>query len=358
MRRLAKQTLAVCVYYSGILKFIDWLFVQFTGHREPRVLMYHRVISDPFAATEFTQPGISVSTRTFEKQIKYLKKRFRIVSTAEHREFLKAISADKEPRVVITFDDGWRDNLENAYPILKSSAASATIFVCSDFVGTKLKFWFHSIGYYVLKGKITVETINGILNGITHEQAQSLSARLSDRELVDQLLARAKSLSPDQVELLIQRLKEISGLNDPEWNDHAFVADWNSLRHLDPNVITIGSHGCSHKLLTAVSSAEAAAEIGESKTKIESELGRNVESFAYPNGDYDDNIKSLVAAAGYGSAYAVGENQPSKDRFAIGRIGIHEGSSLGVGNKFSRAIFAMQLSPAIRKLNSRKQSGY
>lgn len=362
MRRFVKQALAVCLYYSGILRVIDWLFIRLSKSHDICVLMYHRVMDNSLAAEEFTQAGITVSTQTFRKQIEYLVSRYQIISTRQHLASLKSAGICARRQVVITFDDGWRDNIENAMPILRSYKAPATIFVCSDFVGSNLKFWFHSIGHHVIKGRVPARDVNTILCDIAGESFAPLGDNLSGSELLDRLLECVKQLSAEKIELLVSQLELTSNLHDTTWTNERFSATWDNLRQLDPALITIGSHGCSHRLLTAISRDQASKELSESKRRLETELDLTIETFAYPNGAYDNDIKVLVERAGYHSAYAVGESRGKADLFALGRIGVHEGATLGFGNKFSPALLALLLSPTLRYMKSQShkqnQTGY
>jgi peptidoglycan/xylan/chitin deacetylase (PgdA/CDA1 family) len=94
------------------------------------VLMYHRVLPDG-APDDGIEPGMYVRASTFERQIAWLRARWKIEPLGR---LMAAAPRPGEPaRIALTFDDGWRDNLSVAWPILERHAVRATIFLVRDF---------------------------------------------------------------------------------------------------------------------------------------------------------------------------------------------------------------------------------
>lgn len=100
------------------------------------------------------------------------------------------------------------------------------------------------------------------------------------------------------------------------------MLDLSQLREMSANGIEIGSHTVSHAHLTALSDSDLAAELGDSKKAIEDLIGKPVEGFAYPYGEWDARVKDAVVQAGYRYAAAtnIGALAPATDPFAIPRI--------------------------------------
>ena len=96
----------------------------------PLILAYHSISRN-------RKDALSVSAIEFEKQLKWLKnKNYKVVTIEE------AIRMKNQKSAVITFDDGYRDNYEIAFPILKKYGFNATIFIATDFIGTeKIYHW-------------------------------------------------------------------------------------------------------------------------------------------------------------------------------------------------------------------------
>lgn len=89
-------------------------------------LAYHSVSSKDYL--------YSISKERFEKQLLYLKKKFKIVSSLELADMLSNGQMPKENIAVITFDDGLEDNYQEAWPILKKHSVPATIFMTTELV--------------------------------------------------------------------------------------------------------------------------------------------------------------------------------------------------------------------------------
>lgn len=354
MRRIIKQLLAAVLYYSGLLALLDFCALKFAVRSHSVLLMYHRVLDDPFSELEYAQTGTAVSTEAFRAQIAFLAKRFAVMTAGDY--IAKLSSGQPLPKrcAVVTFDDGWIDNFENAFPILKQYNVPATIFVCTDFVNTGKKLWFHEILHSIKWQKLNSEQLSQVLAKFQNESSvrstrtMSLSEHISTDVLIDNFFHLAKELNADQLENLATGLSQISGKTDEYWMQKRFSLNWEEITAMEQSVIEIGSHGKSHRLLTSIPDHEVVSELSESKLQIEKRLGKKVRTFAYPNGSYDENIKRMTAEAGYEGAFAVSSETSASDLFAVPRTGVHEGANAGFNGRFSRATWALALSPARR----------
>lgn len=352
MRRIIKQLLAAALYYSGILTLLDYCALKFAVRSHPVLLMYHRVLDDPFAESEYAQTGTAVSTASFREQIAFLAKRYAVMSAGDYIAARANGQSLPKKCAVVTFDDGWIDNYRNAYPILKKYSVPATIFICTNFVDTNEKLWFHEILHSIKWQQLSAAQLSQVLAKYQSKNSSQLDATIKLSEdspkdvLIDDFFHLAKALDAQQVEKLASDLGRISGKIDAEWVQRRFSLTWEEITEMAQSVIEIGSHGVSHRLLTSVSQADVAHELVESKLQIEKRLGKKVRTFAYPNGSYDENIKRMAAEAGYEGAFSVSEGTVTSDLFAVPRTGVHEGANSGFNGRFSRATWALALSPA------------
>lgn len=92
------------------------------------ILIYHSVSDREYE--------YSVSPSDFEIQLRYLKDHFRILTIQEFEKIFHTRQMPKEDCILLTFDDGVRDNMTQAYPILYKHNVPATIFISTLFVGT------------------------------------------------------------------------------------------------------------------------------------------------------------------------------------------------------------------------------
>ncbi len=362
MRILIKQLIAAVLVHSGLLAALDLLARRFGAGKFGTVLMYHRVLKDPFDESHGTEAGISISTSSFEKHIAYLAGNYTVMSARDYIQRLRRNEPLPKKSVVITFDDGWLDNYTYAYPILKEYKVPATIFVCTDLAGTDRKFWFHEIGHAILTKKLSPAQLNQALSTVAANSPQetdrryTISDTLSGSSLLGAFLTLVKSLKAEQIDLLVRELQAANGVAVVDSREIRSLMNWEEIISMAPELIEIGSHGKSHLLLTAISKEDVADELAESKQEIEAKTGRTVVSFAYPNGSYDDTICRLVGEAGYQGAFVAGYAQKDPvNLFTLPRIGFHEGTTAAGGGKFSRALFKIMLSPAIRALKRRIQ---
>ena len=98
---------------------------------------------------------------------------------------------------------------------------------------------------------------------------------------------------------------------------------WDQLRDAAGRGVTIGSHTINHAHLPALSDEELERELGESRARVEDELGRPCTLFAYPYGEHDARVRAAVQRAGYDAAFALWAGSSRRDRFALPRIDLY-----------------------------------
>jgi peptidoglycan/xylan/chitin deacetylase (PgdA/CDA1 family) len=156
------------LYFSGIYGFFQ--FCEGLRRRQRRVVLtYHRVRDDSI------DPHISVTPRTFERQLCYLTNRYTLVSADTLLAPPDPVKNGRKPPVVLTFDDGYLDNYEQAFPLLKKYAAPATIFLVSRWLNRPT---FLSRRHIMEMSKHGIEfgshTLNHpVLSGLNADQAKN-----------------------------------------------------------------------------------------------------------------------------------------------------------------------------------------
>ena len=134
----------------------EWYLRRMARRKQAIVLAYHRVVEKWDRTLDYSQPGMVVTADTFVRQLHFLKKHFEIVplSSPINSKFeIRNSKCPDRPLCVITFDDGWRDNYEIAFPILRQHGLPATIFLTTDFIGTNRAFWHTQLMYLLMQDR-------------------------------------------------------------------------------------------------------------------------------------------------------------------------------------------------------------
>ena len=280
---------ATGLHHAGMLR----TFSRVTGRvrRDPafQVLTYHRVNDDCDAFF----PALPVSV--FEAQIRHVAQAYTVLTV---EELVERMTRNALPRdaIAITFDDGYRDNLTHAAPILARHGVPATIFLATTSIGSAVRPWFDQVA---LAFKTTrAESVTMPWGGTI-----ALTDRAARLRALDDAWGRLKLLSETGFEDALRRL--LATLEPP--CDHGLaepngMLDWSDVRALADLGVVAGSHTATHPILSRLSAARARREIEESRDVIRAMTGFPPQAFAYPNGglaDYTPEVVRLVRAAGF-----------------------------------------------------------
>lgn len=295
------------------------------------ILMYHRVLTSEEVASQAVQPGMYVLDTIFAQQMDFLKRSFTVLSFRELLALWRDEMWDEHARYcVITFDDGWLDNYRHAYPVLKRLGLPATIFLPTDYVGSDQWFWPDQIAYLLRTAHVDalgvkqVERIKGLLFELLGVSGESLmEVVLHEEGAADQLIDRCKTLRKDQIQTLVNTLAVDLGVSLPVGR---VVVNWDEVREMSQGGISFGSHSCSHRIMTTITSSEVSQELVQSGQILERAGINYIPVFCYPNGNSNAEIQAQAKAHGYEAAVSVQAGveaaQPG-NRFALRRVGIH-----------------------------------
>jgi peptidoglycan/xylan/chitin deacetylase (PgdA/CDA1 family) len=295
----------------------------------PAILMYHRVATPPVDPW-----GLSVAPDRFRDQLAALV-RHRVVLSME--DYFDALKAGRLPAkaVSVTFDDGYRDNLEMAQPILGQFGLPATVFLTAAMIGSETPFWWDELAGMILvqPGPIRLElTLNGQpiaddLPALAAGESPDASWRAWDpprtvREAAYRnLWQRLQRAQPGERAGAMEALRRAapSGPVTPE----SLPMSRDEVSELASRGIDIGAHAMTHQPLTALPSRERDAEILGSRTLCTEMSGRPIAGFAYPHGDRDAATIATVEAAGFGwacSTRSAAVDPARYDRYDLPRI--------------------------------------
>ena len=284
------------------------------------ILNYHRVLPehDPFAID-------ALSVKEFESQIRLLKAQFHVRSLEDAITALRNGNLARNT-MCLTFDDGYRDNYDCAFPILEKYNLPATIFLTTNVIGTKNLLWHDQVLAAFEQTK--VKTLDTPKLGIKN---LPLVEKLAKRDAAFLVLEKLKKYAPQQRDeinaALVAQLKTVS------MPHQRMMLNWDEIKTMSNRGIRFGAHTHSHPILATLDDAAMRDEIITSKNIIEDNLGKSVTTFAYPNGrvgDYDDRVISILDSAGFDCAVTTnnGINTVDSPHFELSRIAPWDQNSL------------------------------
>jgi len=302
-----------------------WLYLNSSVGRQQLhgagvILMLHRVLADDNAANLPHRNELCVGPKAFEHLLGWLKKHFDCVPLMD---ILQPGSLRSErPKVALTFDDGWRDNAVNAYPLLQKYQVPASIFLSTDFIGSRQRFWWESIGETLWNSH--GEKARAHLIDCLQQLGRPLPVLCDDPDVQRRSLAllhflqALKTLSP-------QDLNHLTDACPQESLPQAL--DWHQVRSLEASgLIRFGPHGASHAILTGLDDQTLDEELSRSRQALLNGCNRPLPVYCYPNGDNDERVRQHVAdhdfpfALGTGTGIYRGANDP----LALPRFGVSQ----------------------------------
>jgi len=261
------------------------------------VLLFHRVC--PKEDYAYLEPSLCLTPEVFETHIRDLSsQRYKFLSLNDLVRLIRSANPMPKRAAVVTFDDGYKDNYEYAYPILRRYGIPATVFLATGHINAQNLFWWDRVGYVVHHTKVS--RIDLDLFG-----KYPLRSELDRSRTRDLLIDRLKRIPSDVKEQVIDGLADICQVRIPLDLSKRLMLSWREIEEMDNRGICFGAHSVSHTILTNTTISKAENEIIQSKEDIEDRLAKEVTAFSYPNGDFNDEIVSIVRGNGFECAVAI-----------------------------------------------------
>ena len=324
LRYHIKLSLAAVLFYSGAL----FVVLRWRLRRRALVLLYHRVLPATDSAQSFSSKAIIVSPATFERHLRFLQRNFSVLGPEEFRAWLLSGRDYPRPPCLITFDDGWKDNLTHAQPALQARNLPAIIFLPTDYIGTGKAFWQERLSRLLFRlGQQPALRAHPLvarrgLDDLFTVTGSDLADRASDQ-------ARTfKNRSPQAAESLIAEVTTALADYSDSSTDIDTYLSWEDVHRMRADGIAFGSHTISHRILTQIDPAAVDAELSESKHVLEQRLNTSVHLLAYPNGNHNADTCERARRAGYVLAFTTvaGRVARGDDPMTLRRINIHDGA--------------------------------
>jgi peptidoglycan/xylan/chitin deacetylase (PgdA/CDA1 family) len=321
-----KVVAADVMYRLGLLHVWKWVVFR----RKAIVLTYHRVLSHEAMAESWSHPAIVVTPETFERHMRVLSKTFKVLPLSEFQARLTTGAGFEAGSCLVTFDDGWSETYDEAWPVLQRHRVPATVFLPVRFIGSDDVFWQERLGellymawQMVQRDPLASARVAEALRGSGLDTVVSFDAATVKQDVLD--LVRAKKThdgwNPDAA---IQRLLELTGSTGASPVDRFMT--WDQVREMSRDSVTFGSHGETHRMLTTLTESEVDREMVASRRALETRLERPVEAVSYPNGNCSPAIAEAARRAGFAMGFSMnrGPVASGDDRFLVRRVNIFE----------------------------------
>lgn len=286
------KTIARQIIYPAITTLgLENLFSAF-GKANKLILVYHGVVEKPMHHVSVGP----VDVAQFEKHLQYFKKHFDVVSQDEIFDMYRRGINPTKKTIAITFDDGYENNYTRAYPLLKKYNFPATMYIISSCVEQEdMITWYDYIDF--VKQDLNPAQIDTSV--VNKPRVNSISAL---KELI-------KTLNIDQRKVLyaeIAKQADIQKYIAQYPREHWKLMSQSQIKELaSSGLVEIGAHTHHHPNLGLISAQDAREEVRKSKQALESLIGKPVNSIAFPDGSYTEEVKKICLEEGYTNLLAV-----------------------------------------------------
>ena len=258
------------------------------------ILMLHRVLPEARRSRFAMNRNIEISSDTLEKVIDLFKRaEFDFVSLDECRKRILGKRVERRC-VTFTFDDGYLDNYEHAYPILRRKEVPFTIYVASSFPNRQMPTWWYALEQLILAKDDVSFHHNKRKYAFPCGTVDQMHATFAS---IHHMILLAESRT------VYQRLIEevFSDWDGDAYNcPGALPMRWEHIIELSKDeLVEIGAHTMSHAPLTCQSERDARSEIQQSKEDLEERTGLPVLHFAYPYGMQVKRDREIVNESGF-----------------------------------------------------------
>jgi len=251
-----------------------------------------------------------LSPDELQRVLSILSDYYRFINIDECIDMLEGKIPLQEHSLLITFDDGYRNNIDYALPVCEKFAIKPVLFVATGHIDSGSPFWFDRLDYALqqnIGGKITVEH-----NGSCYEFDARTREKL--RGSYKSFRKQCKQEFNDDVQInelftaLSAELEERSGkalsdiCQDDDWSA---IATWPILRAcVAEGRLDIASHTANHLRLDCLTKEHINSQLLLSKSRIEEMSGSRCFYFCYPNGNYNNLAVSQLKQTGYRAAFS------------------------------------------------------
>lgn len=318
-----KTLILKLLYYLGVYR----LFAYLNRRRIP-VLMLHQIMDDD-GHQPYRPLRSFMGSETLDRCMSEVNRMYNFVSLDEAVDMMTGRAPLKPYSVALTFDDGYRNNLSKALPVLARQSIPFTVYLTAGLIDRREPMWVDRLDYAIQRyqGEPLYCEVGGEgfeIGGHTDQEKCESFTRFrrgakrvdcDDLEFLSAINAAAEKLE-SAGECSLSKVWE-----SDEWTA---LLSWQDILEDNSGLVTYGSHTVNHVRLARTNEKVARDELMQSKSMIEERLGKECRHFAYPDGSYNDAVSELVRECGYKSAVVSEEglNIVGDNVFQIKRLAV------------------------------------
>jgi peptidoglycan/xylan/chitin deacetylase (PgdA/CDA1 family) len=243
--------------------------------------------------------------------------------------------------VVVTFDDGYADNLHNAKPLLERHDVPATVFLTTGYIGHEREFWWDELEWLLLRPGVLPERLSLTIDGSAYRWELGEAARYDEdaarhhgrwraweeapsprHSLYNSMWELLRPMAEGERRTVLDELRRWAGTEPAGRPSRSLLSLEEVVALAQGELIEVGAHTVTHPALSTLPPASQRDEILGSKVRLEEILGRPVTSFSYPYGNRSAETVGIVREAGFACACSTLADvvRASTNRFRLPRV--------------------------------------
>lgn len=308
LKELTRMGLSQIVVGAGVAR----LSRKLCPKNGATILYGHRVTDDYEGCLQGLRPS------WLAEQLDYLSRHYHFLPLSTLLDCYERHQSVPPNSVVITFDDGFRDNFTNAYPILQQYRVPATVFLATGCVSSGDLPWPQQVGYLFQKTK--VDRVCHITTKDISVPLESPRDRNAARTIVRKVLGHMPRIERER------NITELSGLLQVDIPRDRMLT-WDQVKTMQNGGIEFGAHSVSHPWMAMLSPEEARWEMEASLHDMQHRCGMTRPPFVFPAGSFTPDLVKMAISVGFRcvfqSHHSVRVNQIGvNDQFSLSRIGL------------------------------------
>lgn len=248
------------------------------------------------------------------RQLAYLKRAFRVVPLSEVVQRLE-LGSSVDGLVALTFDDGLRNQVEIAYPLLERYELPATFFICPQLIDERAWLW--------------TQEARLRFSFLEPDEQRSLARSLGAPAGLEPFIDWMKRLKYPSRVAVERTLRVMTPYFAADWRDREDCdpASWDELRRMSRALVSFGSHTLTHPMLRSLRLEQLQEEVRDSRRLLEERLGRAAEFFAYPDDEHHAAAREFVRAY-YRAAFVCSRQcvEPGVEPYLMPRLALPRGA--------------------------------